>query len=54
MYNLWVDVRFLNKNILVIKDYSSEELGALIFNEENMMGEQELKLPILLASVQIH
>lgn len=32
MYNLWVEVRFSNKNILVIKDYSSEELGTLIFN----------------------
>lgn len=44
MYNLWVDVRFLNKNILVIKDYSSEELGALIFNAREYDGRTRIEV----------
>lgn len=44
MYNLWVEVRFSNKNILVIKDYTNEELGTLIFNAREYDGRTRIEV----------
>lgn len=44
MFDIWLDVRFSNNKIINIKDYSSDELGKLIFESRLYDGRNRIEV----------
>ena len=44
MFDIWLDVRFSNNKIINIKDYSSDELGKLIYESRLYDGRTRIEV----------